>query len=88
MKTRHDEYVRLVARDTGYSRELVDFVINNFWKAIRFYLANPLKSKKGILITGFGRFLINPKKVERYLEKTKDTSEFYSDLLKQLKDEG
>ena len=81
------------AKELGVSKDLVKLVVDNFWKTIRGFLSSPLQTKKGILLSGFGSFFINPFTVNRKLETvkkkegSKEVINFNVELLKQL-DEG
>lgn len=80
-----------VSRETGYSEELVKFVIRGFWNAVRYYITHPLESKQGILIHGLGHFYMNPFTVKKLMNelliktggKITPKVEFYQQILKQ-----
>lgn len=48
MKTQEDVYKR-VAEQSGYSVEMVKFVVKNFWKSVHYYLSHPLACGRGII---------------------------------------
>ena len=47
-----------VAKETGFSKEIIRQVTNNFWLAIKYYIKNPLESRMGIRLKYFGVFEI------------------------------
>jgi hypothetical protein len=63
-----DEIFKLTAKETGYSEEQVRFVVKHAWIAIRYYLANMLESKQGILINTFARFTFKPRTIARKIK--------------------
>jgi nucleoid DNA-binding protein len=87
------------ARDCNVSEDKVKFIIDNFWTIIRSYLTNPLKTKKGILLGGLGKFYIKPFIIKKRLKTIKlkinelstrvyeGKVEYYKTLLKQLTNE-
>jgi len=54
----HRDVLYETARELGISEEKLNFVVNNFWKAVRFYIADPILAKGCILIEKFGRFTV------------------------------
>jgi nucleoid DNA-binding protein len=70
MRIEEKDISYLVAKETGLSKEHVEFIISNFWSAIREYLSNPLDCKLGIKLVGFGVFRLRTKAV-RYVYENK-----------------
>jgi hypothetical protein len=88
MLIEHDDVIYEIARELKLSEDLVNFVIKDYWKSVRFHLVNPYESKQGVLIKNFGKFYIDPYNVETYIKSGKSNTDLdYNKLLKQLKDE-
>jgi len=85
-----EDIITLAAQEAKISKEHLEVIVKDFWQTIRMFLTNPLYSKKGILISEFGQFFINPKTVVKkraLLEKRNPESpqlEVHDKLIKQL----
>jgi nucleoid DNA-binding protein len=71
VKIDRDNLIYEVARELGISKEIVTFVINDFWDSISYYLRNPLSHGKFLLINYFGKFYVNTYTVGLKLERMK-----------------
>lgn len=61
-------YRRLALIHKDKSPKQIKFIIDRMWADVRRTMREPSKSKKGILITGFGKFYINPNVVREYID--------------------
>lgn len=50
------ELTQLAADELGYDVELIDFVIKNFYKTLRYYLSRPWLCRSGIKVITFIKF--------------------------------
>lgn len=94
---RQEEIYEKVAEETGFSRELVKFVIKDFWTKLRRKMANPLACGKKIIVKDAFKFECPPYWVARWMAKIeKRTPKPYNqallyylkELSKQLDNEG
>jgi hypothetical protein len=85
-----DDIFKAVAKELNISEDKVKFVMKNFWLGFRYYLTHPLEAGNGIWLEKFLRFYIPEWAVAKVVENLKPGTfkhEFYSKLLKQLRDE-
>lgn len=58
---RHQEdIIDAVCEDTGFSREIVEFVIEDFWDNVHFWLTNPLAAGTKVEVESFIKFFVHP----------------------------
>lgn len=62
-----DDLYYVLARKHKMSPDKVKYVINRMWGDVRRIMAKPSETKEGIMLSGFGKFYINPNKLEEYL---------------------
>lgn len=67
----HERRCRAVADETGYDYETVRHAVDHLWSRVRYYLANPLESRKGINLRGYFTFKINKKQLAYRFFKAK-----------------
>ena len=88
----HEDIIDKVAEETGYDIKLVAYVVNNFWKTLRWYLSNPLETKFGIIIEKFIKIEIPLMRVLTRVQTLNRQKRYYSRfnelvrLIKQLKE--
>lgn len=85
--TKQEDIFYYVSKELNLPEGLIKKVIQDFWNTIRVYLTNPLLTKKGILLHGFGLFFIKPYTLERKIEYFKDNEEkltFHQNLLNNI----
>lgn len=73
-----DDITHYTAQDTGLTYEQVKLIERNFWSSIRYFMSNPLLTKKGILISE--SLKIYPRKKNLYMAMTRSRQE----VLKQI----
>lgn len=56
----HDEIIEKVSRDTGYSEDLVRFVLDDFYDSLHWWLTNPLACGKKIIVENVFKIVIQP----------------------------
>lgn len=77
----------LTAKECGVDIQVVNEVVNNFYKSLRFFISNPLISAKGILIHKNFKLEIKKFRLKKHIEKldkSNDKYEFYTSLLDKL----
>lgn len=88
--SKQEDVIYYAAKEAGISKEQMEFIMKNFWATVRMFLINPLNTKKGILINGFGLFFIRPYTVQKKKDLLKGRNpnspkiELHEKLLKQL----
>lgn len=65
----NDYAVNAAAKDLGMPPEQVKMVVNNLWKAVRFYLSNPHLVRKGVRLTGFITIKLSVSRMEAFIER-------------------
>ncbi len=58
--TGHNEIIEKVCRDTGYSEDLVRFVLDDFYDSLHWWLTNPLACGTKIIIENVFKIVIQP----------------------------
>lgn len=73
------------AQETGLSLEHVKFLEKELWNSVRFYLANPLMTKKGILLSKSMKFYPRQQNLYKAKELSKDPyyKKLYNDWYEQ-----
>lgn len=84
------DIIDAVAKDTGYKREHVNFVIKNFEESLRFYIVNPAAAGRKILLSRFGCFTFNIEKAKKRAGLGKPDhplTTYYKEFFKKFGDE-
>lgn len=86
--SKHDMLAQ-ISKDTGRSREIVRFVINDFEAQLRHRLANPLETGNAILLKGFGKFTFDREKAAKRMHylKMKSKKEYYEQFFERFNEE-
>jgi hypothetical protein len=66
---KQEDIIYKVAKETGFSREIVQQVENTLWNGVRYYITHPLESRRGIRLRYFGIIELKIYNMEKYLEK-------------------
>lgn len=85
-----EDIIHLTAKECQVSDETVKNVHNNLWESIRYYITNPLESRRGIILNEFIKFEIPEERIQNYLDKQRDNLseekiKFYERLKEQVK---
>lgn len=83
------DMISQIAQETGRSRELVNLVIKNFEKSLRYHLSNPIDTGVAIMLKGFGKFIFDKEAAKKRMNKLthKRKVEFYKDYFKRFDNE-
>ncbi len=68
IKLNEQEIYLKLAKKHKMSSKQIEYIVNRMWGDVRRFMREPSTTKKGILLTGFGKFYINPNKVQEYLD--------------------
>lgn len=71
IKLNEKEIYLKLAKKHKLSSKQIEYIVNRMWGDVRRFMREPSTTKKGILLTGFGKFYINPNKVQEYLDSKK-----------------
>lgn len=69
---KQEDIIERVAEDTGFSEDLVKFVIDDLFKSLNWWLRNPLACGKKIIVEGVFKFYIPAFRLGKHIAKTED----------------
>lgn len=82
------DMLSMIAKESGRSRQLVKFVIDNFERSLRYYLSNPMNAGTAILLKGLGKFEFDVEKAKKRLKSltARRKEQFYKEFLNKFDD--